>query len=289
MLPGFRFLFTAIVLSMSILIFGLGAAALLRAAHEQFVSNPSWHAPPETMFAQQSEATPPVLAMMHVEPAAVEPEKAPDNVPAGSAPTEQATSVAPPAETAPTVAAPEPEKAAALAPVQAAPAEVAKPEVPVTQGSASSEWTAAKADMPASSDAPAPEARIAATEQTFPPPANETVPVASEAAPVEAAATPPDQTSAPAPTAVDDASTKIATLGGPPVTIEAQPPAKRADAKSDRSKSDRSAVSKRAQARRRKLAARARLARQAAQQPASPFAQQPLSPKPLATTPARNP
>jgi hypothetical protein len=57
MLPGFRFLFAAIVLSMSILIFGLGAAALLRAAHEQFVSNPSWHATPETMFAQQSEAT----------------------------------------------------------------------------------------------------------------------------------------------------------------------------------------------------------------------------------------
>jgi hypothetical protein len=289
MLPGFRFLFTAIVLSMSILIFGLGAAALLRAAHEQFVSNPSWHAPPETMFAQQSEATPPVLAMLHVEPAAVEPEKAPDNVPAGLAPTEQVTSVAPPPETAPTIAAPEPEKAAALAPEQAAPAEVAKPEVPVTQGSASSEWTAAKADMPASPDAPSPEAKIGATEQALPPPANETAPIASEAAPVEAAATPPDQASAPAPTAVDDASTKIATLGGPPVTIEAPPPAKRAEAKSDSSrpdssKSDRSAVSKRAQARRRKLAARARLARQAAQQPANPFAQQPL-----ATTPARNP
>jgi hypothetical protein len=289
MLPGFRFLFTAIVLSMSILIFGLGAAALLRAAHEQFVSNPSWHAPPETMFAQQSEATPPVLAMLHVEPAAVEPEKPPDNVPAGLAPTEQATRVAPPPETATTVAAPEPEKAVALAPEQAAPAEVAKPEVPVTQGSASSEWTAAKADMPGSSDAPSPEAKIAATEQALPPPANETAPVASEAAPVEAAATPPDQAGAPAPTAVDDASTKIATLGGPPVAIEAQPLAKRAEAKSDSSKSDsskpdRSAVSKRAQARRRKLAARARLARQAAQQPASPFAQQPL-----ATTPARNP
>jgi len=31
MLPGFRFLFAAIVLSISMLIFGLGAAALLRA------------------------------------------------------------------------------------------------------------------------------------------------------------------------------------------------------------------------------------------------------------------
>src|SRR4029077_8790210 len=42
MLPGFRFLFAAILLSTSILVFGLGAAALLRATHEQFVSNPAW-------------------------------------------------------------------------------------------------------------------------------------------------------------------------------------------------------------------------------------------------------
>ena len=56
MLPGFRFLFAAIMLLLSILIFGLGAAALLRAAHEEFASNPSWHATPETTFAQQTEA-----------------------------------------------------------------------------------------------------------------------------------------------------------------------------------------------------------------------------------------
>ena len=45
MLPGFRFLFAAIVLSMSVLVFGLGAAALLRAAHEEFASSaPLWRA-----------------------------------------------------------------------------------------------------------------------------------------------------------------------------------------------------------------------------------------------------
>ena len=55
MLPGFRFLFAAIVLSMSILVFGLGAAALLRAAHEEFASTPSWRAAPEPKFAQQNE------------------------------------------------------------------------------------------------------------------------------------------------------------------------------------------------------------------------------------------
>src|SRR4051812_7141160 len=54
MLPGFRFLFAAIVLSMSVLIFGLGAAALLRAAHEQFASIPSRRPPPEPVFARQN-------------------------------------------------------------------------------------------------------------------------------------------------------------------------------------------------------------------------------------------
>ena len=34
MLPGFRFRFAAVFLSMSVLVFGVGAAALLRAAHE---------------------------------------------------------------------------------------------------------------------------------------------------------------------------------------------------------------------------------------------------------------
>jgi hypothetical protein len=67
MLPGFRFLFSAIILSMSILVFGLGAAALLRAAHEEFASNPTWRAPPETIFAQQSEPSRPMLATLVVE------------------------------------------------------------------------------------------------------------------------------------------------------------------------------------------------------------------------------
>ena len=53
MLPGFRFLFAAILLSASILVFGLGAAALLRATHEEYVSNPSWrNGPQEQVFAQ---------------------------------------------------------------------------------------------------------------------------------------------------------------------------------------------------------------------------------------------
>jgi hypothetical protein len=285
MLPGFRFLFAAIVLSMSILIFGLGAAALLRAAHEQFVSNPSWHATPETMFAQQSDASRPVLAMMHVEPAVPEPAKAPDDVPPALAPAGQAASVAPPAEPAPVVAPPaepapaEPEMMAAAKPEEAAGDELAKPEIPAVPSSAPSDVAAAKTDAPVSPDAPAPaaETKIAATEQTVPP-ASEAAPAASEG--MSAA---PEPASAPASAALDAATTKIATLGGPPVTIEAQPPAKAADAKSD---SD--ALKKRQQARRaaqrRKIASRARVARQVTQQPASPFAQ-PLAQPPTA---ARN-
>src|SRR5258708_40351375 len=68
MLPGFRFLFAAIVLSMSILFFGLGAAALLRAAHEEFAINPSWRALPQTRVAPQTEAATPTLALLRVDP-----------------------------------------------------------------------------------------------------------------------------------------------------------------------------------------------------------------------------
>ena len=67
MLPGFRFLFAAIVLSMSVLIFGLGAAALLRAAHEQFAHVPSRRAAPEPVFARLNEPPMPTLALLRVD------------------------------------------------------------------------------------------------------------------------------------------------------------------------------------------------------------------------------
>ena len=82
MLPGFRFLFAAILLSTSILVFGLGAAALLRAAHEEFASTPSWRAAPEPKFAQRNEAAGPVLAMLRVEPDPAE-QKASDDASGG--------------------------------------------------------------------------------------------------------------------------------------------------------------------------------------------------------------
>jgi hypothetical protein len=50
------------------LVFGLGAAALLRAAHQEFAGIPSRRAPPETMFAQRDAG--PALAMLRIEPSA---------------------------------------------------------------------------------------------------------------------------------------------------------------------------------------------------------------------------
>ena len=110
MLPGFRFLFTAIVLSMSILIFGLGAAALLRAAHEEFANLPSRRATPEPMFARLNDNQPPTLALLRVEPPVAE------NVPAAVPDT--TSDVPPSAGQTPDARPAEPEKLAALTPAE---------------------------------------------------------------------------------------------------------------------------------------------------------------------------
>jgi hypothetical protein len=231
MLPGFRFLFAAIVLSMSILVFGLGAAALLRAAHEEFASTPAWHATPETMFAQQNEVSRPVLALLRVDTPAEQ--KAPDNVPAEAAP----------AVTAPAPA--EPDGIAALGPEDSSPSEALKPEMPVSEISPSVEAV------------PAPETKLAAIEEVASP--------ASEAASQMA----PEQASAPVSPEANLASTKIATLGGPPVTIE-RPVVAAANTDKDDVKKRKQA--QRAKARRR-LAHRVLLTAQAPQQPADAFGQ----------------
>jgi hypothetical protein len=258
MLPGFRFLFAAIVLSMSVLVFGLGAAALLRAAHEEFASNPSWRVGPETKFAQPSEATGPTLAMLRADPPGLG-QKASDNVPAAAAPTEPATIVSASAS-ASTPA--ELDKIAALKSEDSPPQETAKPEIPVAESQPQIEGTPAQVDAPTAADEP----KIAASEQV-PSPA-QTLAAASEAAPAA-----PEQASAAISADADLALTKIATLGGPPVTIEAPPPPKAASAKPDES-----VIKKRLQARRaaqrRRIALRARMARQAPAQPAAnPFSQ----------------
>jgi hypothetical protein len=266
MLPGFRFLFVAIVLTMSILVFGLGAAALLRAAHEEFASNPSWRAAPETMFAQQSDATRPVLAMLRVEPAASE-QKAPNQAPAAVAPVEHDIAEPAPAAVAPA----ETGQVAALKPEEASAPEAAKPETAVSESLAPGDATPAQSEAPAAADTakiapPDAETNTASTEQVSPPAPN--LPPANDAAPATS-----EQTSTAASPEVDAAATKIATLGGPPVSIETP-----AAAKAVSDKPDRSAIKKRQQARRaahrRRIAARARQAQLAPQRPAAePFTQ----------------
>ena len=69
MLPGFRILFATFVLSASVLIFGLGAAALLRSAHEEFVGIPSWRAAQQPLMPAVDSGRP-TLALLRVEPPA---------------------------------------------------------------------------------------------------------------------------------------------------------------------------------------------------------------------------
>src|SRR6185437_5791077 len=66
MLPGLRFIFAAIVLFISVLVFGFGAAALLSTTREEFASAPAWQPPPETRFAQKNAPAKPVLAVLRV-------------------------------------------------------------------------------------------------------------------------------------------------------------------------------------------------------------------------------
>ena len=255
MLPGFRFLLAAIVLSVSILVFGLGAAALLRAAHEEFASTPAWRVAPERKFARQNdvpsreapkEEPMPVLAMLRIEPEPAGP-TAKDSIPAVAAPAEPLASAPMPDQ---------PGKIAALQPQDKTPPEAAKPDIPVPEISEQSEAPTA--------NTPAEGARIAAVEQVLPP-AN------------EAAAPAPEPAIVPPPADTDLIAARIATLGGPPVAIETQRKAEVVSVKPDRSAARKRLQAQRAKERRaqRARAARQAAARQAAtqQQAADPFAQ----------------
>jgi hypothetical protein len=289
MLPGFRFLFAAIVLSMSILVFGLGAAALLRAAHEEFASNPSWRGAPETIFAQPAEPTRPVLAILRVDTPVME--KAPDNAPANAA------------AAAVTSTPDQPERITAQKPEDSPPPGTAKPEVTVaesrvtesrvTESPAESEAAPAPAEVPAAvtetriAEPKIAEAKIAETKITETNVAEtkiaETKIAETRVAMPEEAALPADRAAIPFASAPADpqiapdaniAATKIATLGGAPVAIETQPRAKVASAKPDARLIRKRRLARRA-ALRRRLAEQARLA--AAQLP-PPFGPQAPAP-----------
>ncbi|HEX7923175.1 MAG TPA: hypothetical protein VF583_19620 [Bradyrhizobium sp.] len=262
MLPGLRFLFAAIVLATSLLVFGLGAAALFRAAHEEFASIPARRAPPEPQFAQQPEP-PPVLAMVRVEPSAAD--KATADTPASPPPSEPAASVpAAPAEALPPA---EPAKVAAVNADDAPQDPAAKPE-PQAEAPAPAQTTEVapqpEAADPSLTSQPAPvatdaaptpaEAKVAAVAD---PPATPSEPVLATPAPAMAA---PEPAAPPSPEAIAAAS-RIATLGGPEVVVEAPAAPKAIEAK----KPERNATSKPAHRKERRRIVRTPPVRQAVQ------------------------
>jgi hypothetical protein len=280
MLPGFRFLFTSIVLSTSILVFGLGAAALLRAAHEEFANLPSRRSTPEPMFARRTDDQPPTLALLRIDPPVME--KPAENVPVAAVP-ETTPDIPASAGQAPDDPPAEPEKLAAVRPAEPMQVEAAKPDDPAKEATAETPAAPAPAAETEAPVAPA-EVKLAAIPE----------------APEPAAATPPP----PAPDIYsfegNVAATQIATLGGPAVIVDEKTAAKATEAKTTEAitteaktteaktmeaKPDRSTVKKRvaeqARERRRIAARRARLAREAAlaqqQLQANPFAQFPVA------------
>lgn len=66
MLPGFRILCAIVLLSVSVLVFGVGAAAFLRAAHENLASTPAYR-PIELAYAPRIEMPAETLSMMRVQ------------------------------------------------------------------------------------------------------------------------------------------------------------------------------------------------------------------------------
>ncbi len=245
MLPGFRFLIAAIVLSTSMLIFGLGAAALLRAAHEEFASIPSRRLPPETLFAQRDDAGP-TLALARIEPSAVDQKAAMATELSDSVPDQAAIVSAPPEPEQP---AEEADKIATL--IDAAmPAKdsllASTSEIPVQIE------TSAEDDLPS----PVAETKLASSAEVTPTPSPDQVTV-----------TAPNQEAAPVEDSTRIAETRIATLGGPPVTIETPAPAKIAPSVVRKSAQPKRVV------KRRRVAARARPTQPAAQRPADRFGQ----------------
>ncbi|WGD54391.1 hypothetical protein QA641_11060 [Bradyrhizobium sp. CB1650] len=270
MLPGFRFLFAAILLSTSILVFGLGAAALLRTTHEQYVNNPSWrNGPQEQVFVQAPAPAQPVLAALRAEPEPVEPAadaaEPPlrDQVPTISLPAVEADPEQMAAVTLEANSQPEPQAADITPPAVAPPATETPAVEPVGTETAAAAFTdtLTPADTTASlpEDKPAPAAAVAEAQSS-----ETTVAVASPA--------------------TDGATAKVAALNEPATTAAKDPPAKaKANARADTGTPESKATKPRAQ----KPKKRHRIVRRPPPQPVQqyyyPFAQPQQQPTLTAT------
>ncbi|MBR0775489.1 hypothetical protein JQ625_11660 [Bradyrhizobium diazoefficiens] len=247
MLPGLRFLFAAILLSASMLVFGLGATSLLRATHEEYVNNPSWrNGPKEQVFAQAPEPVRPVLAALRAEP---EEEAAPwlqDQVPTIGLPLsgpEQVASLAPE-----TSAQPAPEVAPAAETPAAEPANVK---------TAATEPATAEAAAPATTDTLTPADTTASIPEAAPP--------ASESSEIRRA----EMAATLAASALDIMNAKVAALNDPATTALPAPP----KAKADSTTSDGKATKRRAKAKKRHRVVRRPPPPPVQQQQLDPFGQ----------------
>lgn len=237
MLPGIRFLCAAVALAVSLVIFGMGAAALLRSAHEEFASLPNHRPPPVPDFGRQPDP-PPSLAMLRLEPRVTEvsdPTLSPAIQSGESTPSAATTE-------AKTDSAPEPIATAIVAPAVEAEKPVSIEASPATP----SEPAMVVAAAPAQTSEPAP-----APLQTAPVP--ETT----------ASISLPTATIMELPTATltaEDAqlsSSKVAVLGGPTIHTEPVPlPSSRPTAEPPKAKPVKKVMKKPA-IRKRRVAARA--------------------------------
>ncbi|MDU1694615.1 MAG: hypothetical protein E6848_34110, partial [Bradyrhizobium sp.] len=297
MLPGFRFLVAAIVCSISLTIFGMGAAALLRAAHEQFASNSSWHATQAsgfTTFLPPAEPAP-VLAVLRVDPLPPQPQTPPATVtdtPATAVLPAEQPSVPPAAETVEVTTTAE----SPALPTPSLPAETvdttAATVLPKTLTTPVDRIESAAPDRGMADDA---ARTVAAVEKLADKPRLDTTPQAAPAVPTDAVAaptsspqvlasadpaitTPAVPAPAPATPADDPIAAKLAALGEQP-TRQERPAAgeHRASVKVASVQLRRSIMKKRQarekqmaarRAKQRRIAERARAARQAAAQQA---------------------
>ena len=272
MLPGIRFLFATVLLSVSVLVFGLGAAALLRAAHDDFANLPPAQVSREAKVAHERDARQATLALLRVEMIADQD----SNVEKMAA----ASAVAPvhaaePADKPVTPEAIVPGSAADVTPV--APAPQSDAIAPV----ATEPVVVAKSEPPAAD----PQPTVVAAANSLPPVPDAPPPVASttvDAAPkpdVQAVTTKADVQVA----GLADPAAVSAELPTPsPVQATASKPVAKSDAKSDaKSASTAAGVAKPAHAQRktiqrRKVASRGRAravqVMQQQVQPNDPFA-----------------
>lgn len=277
MLPGLRFLMLATVLTCALLVFGLGAAAFLRATHDRFATTSPWQAPREVVFAGQPRDADATLSLLRID-------TPPDTteVAAGAAPAPAVVEPSPQATPAAAAQPPPPDERAIAALFPPAPAPVerdATADVLAVLASATPPPAVPDTPPPPTAIIPEPEPSAVPAIEPEPRAAETPIPDNETPAPQQTAAlTPPEpaepqqaEMTASVPPA-DPASAGIATEYGEEFAVEpiAHPPLPRPRPAMTRAARQNLAAAKRARemeaAQRRQAAMRTRAPQQKPQQ-----------------------